>query len=166
MIEHDASLSRQDTQPPDNYSPISADPSLVDQLMLLSPETFLVLEDLAVARVIRESQAIGGPLSSLHAEIARAESGLLLQVFGGENSQVDKDVLRAWLVDGRLSGSWKSPNNRIGIRTTSSVGRRIADVMKSTRNPKETGPPLLGSYCPVPHFLSRGLRLLALGLIL
>ena len=162
VIEHDASLSRQDAQPPSCYSPILADHNLVDQLMRASPGAFLVLEDLAVARVIRESQAVGGPLSSLHAEIARAESGLILQVFGGENSQVDKGVLRTWLVDGHLSGCWESPKRRIGIRTTSSVGRRIAASMDSTRNPKYARPSLPDSYRLFPS-LARELRLLAFG---
>jgi len=117
-----------------------------------------------VARVIRESQAVGGPLSSLHAEIARAESALIVQVFGGENSQVDKDILRIWLVDGRLSGCWESPKRRIGIRTTSSVGRRIAAIMNSTRNPKHAQPSLLDSYSLLPS-LARELRLLASGLM-
>ena len=163
VIEHDASLSRQDAQPPNCYSPTLADPNLVDQLMRVSPGTFLVLEDLAVARVTRESQAVGGPLSSIHAEIARAESGLILQVFGGEDSQVDKGVLRAWFVDGCLSDCWKSPKRRIGIRTTSSVGRRIAAAMDSTRNPKRTRSSLLSSYCLVPPSIARELRLLAFG---
>ena len=132
VIEHDASLSRQDVQPPSDYSPTPADPDLVNQLMRVSPGAFLVLEDLAVARVIREMQTLGGPLNSLQAEVARAESGLILQVFGGENEEVDKGVLRAWLVEGRLPDCWKSPEKRIGIRTTSFVGRRIADVMNST----------------------------------
>lgn len=166
VIEHDASLSRQDTQPPNDYSPIPADPSLVDQLMRVSPKTFLVLEDLAVARVIRESQAVGGPLSSLHAEIARAESGLILQVFGGDNTQVDKGVLRAWLMDGRLPGYWKSPKRKIGICTTSFVGRRIADAMDSARDPKQTRPSLLGSYCLALRSIGRKLWLLALGSML
>ena len=91
VIEHDASLSRQDTRPPSDYAPIPADPSLVAQLMDLSQERFLVLKDLAVFRVFRESQAVGGPLDPVHAEVARAEAALVLQVFGGENQQVDKE---------------------------------------------------------------------------
>jgi len=166
IIEHDASLSRRDTQLPDIYSPIPADLSLVDQLMGVSPGTFLVLKDLAAARVIRESQAVGGSLSSLHAEIAKAESALILQVFGGENQEVDKGALRVWLVDGRLSDCWKSPKGRIGIRTTSSTRRRITDVMDSIRNPKHTQFSLLGSCYFVPRSLDRELRFLALGFTL
>lgn len=166
IIEHDASLSRQDVQPPNDYSPIPADLNLVDQLMRVSPGTFLVLKDLAATRVIREYQALGGPLSPLHAKIAKAESGLILQVFGGENREVDKGTLRAWLVDGRLPDCWKSPKRRIGIRTTSSVRRCIADVMDSIRNPKNTRPSLLCSYCLAPRFFDRELRFLAVGFIL
>jgi len=166
VIEHDASLSRQDAQPSDDYSPIPADPNLVAHLMRVSPETFLVLKDLAVARVIRESRAVSGPLGSLHAEIARAESGLILQVFGGGALEVDKDVLYIWLVDGRLPGRWKSPIGRIGIRTTSAIGRRLSNIMDSTRDPKHTRPSPPGSYCLVPRFLGRELRLLAFGFIL
>ena len=166
VIEHDASLSRQDVQPPNDYSPIPADPYLVDELMRVSPEMFLVLKDLAAARVIRESQAVGGPLSPIHAKIARAESALILQVFGGENSQIDKGTLRAWLVDGRLHGCWSPPKNRIGIRTTSSAGRRIADIMGSTRKLKNTRPSLLGSYLLASRFLGRELQFLAFGFML
>jgi hypothetical protein len=163
VIEHDASLSRQDTQPPDDCSPIPADPDLVAQLMRMSPKNFLGLNDLAVARVVRELQAVSGPLDSLHAEIARAESGLILQVFGGENWEVDKDVLRAWLVDGHLSDRWKSPKRMVGIRTTASVGRRIADVMDSTRDPKHARPSSLSPYYLA---LCGRLRLLTFGFIL
>jgi len=154
VIEHDASLSRQDVQPPDDYSPIHADPNLVAQLMRVSPETFLALKDLAVARVIRESQAVGGQLGSIHAEIARAESGLILQVFGGDTLEVDKDVLCVWLVDGRLPGCWKSPKRRIGIRTTSSIRRRLSDIMDSTRDPMHTRPSL-GSHSLAPRSFGR-----------
>jgi len=119
-----------------------------------------------MARVIRESQAVGGPLSPLHAEIARAESGLILQVFGGEDCKVDKGFLRAWLVDGRLSCHWSSPKRRIGIRTTSNVGRRIAIAMDSTWNPKRARRRPLGSYRLVPCFLGRELRLLPFGFML
>lgn len=166
IIEHDASLSRQDAQPSDDYSPISADPNLVNQLMRLCPGPFLALKDFAVARVIRESQALGGPLSFLHAKIAKAESGLILQVFGGENYEVDKNVLHAWLVDGRLCDSWTPPKKRIGIHTTSSIKRHIADVMASIRNPKHTRSPFLDSYYLASCLLGRELRLLASGLVL
>ena len=166
VIEHDASLSRQDTQPPNDYSPICADPSLVARLMHVSPKNFLVLSDLAFARVIRESQAVGGPLSPLHAEIARAESGLILQVFGGEKLEVGKDVLCAWLVGGRLSDCWEPPKRTIGIRTTVSVGRRIADVMDSIRNDKRGRPSLLDSCHPAFCPLSRELRFSTFGFTL
>ena len=166
VIEHDASLSRQDAQPSDDYSPISADPDLVNQLMRLRPGPFLALNDLAVARVIRESQALGGPLSFLHAIIAKAESGLILQVFGGENCEVDKNVLRAWFVDGRLCDSLMPPKKRIGIHTTSSIRRRIANVMASIRNPKSTRSPFLDSYYLASCLLGGELRLLAFGLVL
>ena len=136
VIEHDASLSRQDTQPPSKYCPIPADPGLVAQLMRISSKNFLVLEDLAVARVSRELRARGGPLDLIHAEIGRAESSLILQVFGGERSEVDKDVLRTWLVDGRLPDGWEPPERTIGLLTTVSLGRRIKAVMGSIRNPK------------------------------
>lgn len=137
VIEHDASLSRQDTQPPSKYAPIAADPDLVAQLMCVFPQNFLVLRDLAVARVIRELRALGGPLDPIRAEIARAESALILQVFGGEKWEVDKGVLRTWLVDGRLPDGWKSPERTIGILSTASIGRRIKATMESIRNPKD-----------------------------
>lgn len=77
--------------------------------MRVSPESFLVLDDLAVARVIREAEALGGPLDPLHAEIARAESGLMLGDFEGEKWEVDKAVLGVRLVGGRLPNCWKPP---------------------------------------------------------
>lgn len=166
VIEHDASLSRQDTQPPHDHSPTDADLNLVAQLMWMSPKNFLVLNDLAAARVIRESQAVGGPLGPLHAEIARAESGLILQVFGDEKLEVDKDILYAWLVDGRLPGCWKSPKRMIGIHTTASVGRQIANVVDSIRNTERGRLPQLGLCHLALHTLSRELRFSTFGFIL
>ena len=136
-IEHDASLSRPDTQPPSKFAPIDADPEIVDQLMRISPENFLVLKDIATHRVNRESQAVGGPLDFIHAEIARAEFSLLLQVFGNDNMEVDKDLLRNWFVEGRLPDSWKAPEKTIGILTSVALTRRIAAAVKAIRNSKE-----------------------------
>ncbi|KAF9780107.1 Cloroperoxidase [Thelephora terrestris] len=164
VIEHDASLSRQDTQPPNVYAPICADPILVSKLMRVSQNDFLVLSDLAVTRVIRESEALGGPLNPLRAEVGRAESALILQVFGGERLEVDKSVLCVWLVDGRLPESWQSPRGTVGIRTTVSVGRRIADVMDSIRNRERGRPSPLGPYHLTLFPLSRVLRSLMFGL--
>lgn len=122
------------------------------------------MNDFAVARVIRESQALGGPLDCLHAKIAKAESALILQVFGGENCEVDKNVLRVWFVDGRLCDNWIPPKKRIGIYTTSSIRRQIANVMASIRNPKPTPSSFLDSYY-LAFRLGRELRLLAFGLV-
>jgi len=139
-------------------------PSL--RALVLSINSWACLRDLAAARVIRESQAVGGSLSSLHAGIAKAENALILQVFGGENQEVDKGTLRVWLVDGRLSDCWKSPKTRIGIRTTSSTRRCLTDVTDSIRNPKHTRFFLLGSCYFVPRSLDRGLRFLVFRFIL
>lgn len=135
VIEHDASLSRADTQPPHKYAPTDPDPEVVDQLMHTTSHNFLVLKDFALARVSRELKAIGGPLDSIHAEIGRAESSLILQVFGGETGEVDKEVLRTWFIDGRLPDSYKIPEHVVGIFSTRSLGGRIAEAMKSIRNP-------------------------------
>lgn len=136
VIEHDASLSRQDTEPPNKYAPTTVDPELVDELMHTSPNDFLVLNDLAAARVSRESQARGGPLDFIHAEIGSAESALILQVFGDEKLEVEKDVLRDWFIDGRLPDSWKCPERMIGLLTSMSVTKRVKNAMASIRNPK------------------------------
>ena len=95
-----------------------------------------MLQDLAVARVGRELRARGGPLDFIHAEIGRAESSLILQVFGNDKLEVDKDVLRTWLLEGRLPDNWKSPERTIGLFTTASLGKRVKAAMESIRNPK------------------------------
>ena len=105
--------------------------------MRLSPENFLVLKDFAADRVIRESEAVGGPLDFIHAEIARAESALILQVFGDDNLQVDKGVLRTWLLEGRLPDSWKAPDRTIGFFTSASLGKRIAAAMEDIRKSQQ-----------------------------
>ena len=134
--------------------------------MRMSSRSFLVLSDITAVRVVRESQALGGPLTRLHAEISRAESGLILQVFGDEKWEADKDVLYAWLVDGRLPHRWRSLKRTIGIHTTASVGRRIANVMEYTRNSDRTRSKLLGSFRLAPLPLSIQLRFFAFGFIL
>lgn len=132
VLEHNASLTRHNVQPPNEYAPIEVDPNLVAQLMRMSSNDYLTLNDLAAARVLRESQA--GPIDALHAQIARAECAIILEVFGGEKMEIDKNLLSTWLTDGRFPDGWEPPKKSIGLFASLALERRIKTAMDAIRN--------------------------------
>lgn len=136
-IEHDASLSRRDLVtylPFHGYAPIAPDLALVDQLLSQSSDGIsLTLRDFARARVLRESAIVGAPLDPLRAELARGETSLILEVLGNATGRVAKDVLRAWLVDGKLPDDWKRPEKVISLVRTVLMSRRVASAMRELK---------------------------------
>jgi hypothetical protein len=134
LIEHDASLSRRDLitcLPFHGYAPMAPDLALVDQLLDQSSDgVYLTLQDFARARILRESAIVGAPLDPLRAELARGETSLILEVLGNDTGRVAKDVLRGWLVDGKLPDGWKRPDKVVGLFRTVLMSRRVAGAMR------------------------------------
>lgn len=105
----------------------------MNQLLSQSDRTYLTLQDFASARVLRESTIVGRPLNSLHAELARGEVSMIIKVFGDIEEQVDKDVLCAWLVEGKLLSGWKRPTKVVSLLRCVLMSRRVASSMRGVR---------------------------------
>jgi hypothetical protein len=137
ILEHDGSLSRQDYSNIPSYSPAAADPFLVEQLFDQSADKlYLTLEDFASARVLRDAAILGPSLGFFHAELARGEVSMILQVFGGDTGRVANDILRPWLVDGQLSDGWKRPDKVVGTLRTILLSRRLAAAISDLKRPR------------------------------
>ncbi|KAH9177618.1 Cloroperoxidase [Lactarius sanguifluus] len=119
-IEHDASLVHDDTKAEDGR--------------------VLTAEDIARARVERESQCPA--LSSLHAEVARGEMAIALGLFGQENADhqegVPLEMLHQWLAEERLPEGWK-PTHTQGLLQTIRTAREIRSLMDTFKKEEATG---------------------------
>ena len=104
-IEHNASLVHDDAPPDAEYAPWKISWPLFDQMVAQGTDNgrTLTLPDIAQARVLREEQT---EIDNLHAEIARGEIGLVLDIFGGRNRTLDVDMLRAWWADEKFPEGW------------------------------------------------------------
>jgi hypothetical protein len=130
-IEHDASLVHDDTQGRDEYAPVVPNATLVKQFLAQAKDGhFMTIEDVARARVWRESQC--PVLNHLHAEIARGEMAIALGLFNQLNSDeqgIPVDMLRVWLSEERLPDGWK-PTHTQGLLETIRTSRKIYNEMK------------------------------------
>jgi hypothetical protein len=96
-IEHDASLAHKDATPEHEYAPSEFDRELFDMMAAESDDgVTLDIDAIARARVKREKACAdaGHPIDPLHAEVARGEIGLILDIFGGTERRVNIEQLR------------------------------------------------------------------------
>jgi hypothetical protein len=96
-IEHDASLAHKAATAEHEYAPSEFDCELFDMMAAESDDSLtLDIDAIARARVKREKACAdaGHPIDSLHAEIARVEIGLILDIFGGTERRVNIEQLR------------------------------------------------------------------------
>jgi hypothetical protein len=144
-IEHDASLVHNDTKPRDEYAPIRADSTLVKQFLEQAKDGhFMTIEDVARARVWRESQC--PVLNQMHAEIARGEMAIAFGLFGQQDSDkqgIPVDTLRVWLGEERLPDGWK-PSHTQGLLETIRTSRQISSEMKKIEDDGEKTAPRRG----------------------
>jgi hypothetical protein len=131
-IEHDASLVHDDTKARDEYAPTAPDSTLVNQFLAQAKDGhFMTIEDVAKARVWRESQC--PVLNHLHAEIARGEMAIALGLFSQLDSDkqgIPVDMLRVWLSEERLPSDWK-PTHTQGLLETIRTSWKIYNDMKN-----------------------------------
>lgn len=141
-IEHDASLVHDDAQPRDEYAPLAPDSTLVKQFLEQAKDGhFLTIEDVARARVWRESQC--PVLNHLHAEIARGEMAIAFGLFSQPDSdkqEIPVDMLRVWLSEERLPDGWK-PTHTQGLLETIRTSRKIYNEMKKIEDEGENVAP-------------------------
>ena len=143
LIEHNGSLVHDDALPHEDYAPTTVDPTLVAQLLSVTPASGLSMHDFAKARALRDS-SIPSPLDRIHAEITRGEAALTIQTFGsgcvdvrgslnGVEDTVSKVYLEQWLGQERLPDGWHRPQSAIGLVGTASQSRRIAKMIRQCR---------------------------------
>jgi hypothetical protein len=134
VIEHDASLTRNDAIQGDNHS---VQPALVQALLADAAGTgsdgVLTITSLSKTRARREqeSRKVGSPaLSMKMSALAYGESALLLQVLGhlgkaaGAEYAVPKAAAQRWLLDEQLPEGWVKPPQVIsGTSTTTLAGK-------------------------------------------
>jgi len=106
-IEHNASIAHCDTKPGDEYAPPEIDWKLFERMRKTTADggKTLTAADVARVRVNRECESF---TDKLHAEIARGEIGLILDIFGGgpQKREVDLDMLHAWWSQERFPDGW------------------------------------------------------------
>jgi hypothetical protein len=136
-VEHNASLGREDAVEGKEYAPTD----VVDKYMKLLLEDSedgagLTAEDIAKARVRRENDCTG-PLDAVHAEIARGEMAMVLNLFGVEvdnRKEIPISRLSEWWTYERLPSEWKRPAKPVGLLQTFFVVRTIATHMNALRS--------------------------------
>jgi hypothetical protein len=135
VIEHDASLTRNDAIQGDNYS---VQPNLVQALLADAAGTgsdgVLTITSLSKSRVRREAESkkAGSPaLSSKMATLAYGESALLLQVLGhlgkaaGAEHAVPKAAAQRWLLEEQLPEGWTKPQQVISKTSTGTLAAKV-----------------------------------------
>jgi len=141
-IEHNASIVHDDAKDGDEYAPPHINWKLFDAMCATTADgKTLTVQDIAHVRVDRECQSL---TDDLHAEIARGEIGLVLDIFGGgpQKRQVDLQVLREWWAEERFPEGW-CPGRTQSFADTILCSQTIKMHMKAIRahrpdEPKET----------------------------
>jgi hypothetical protein len=115
-IEHNASLAHADTVAGEEYAPEAFESALVSELAEHSTDGghTLNIRGVAQARVLREEESM---IDVLHAEIARGEVGLVLDIFGGRRRRVDLTQLREWFKYERFPEGWCPSRQQSLVRT-------------------------------------------------
>ncbi|TFY53356.1 heme-thiolate peroxidase [Dentipellis fragilis] len=133
-IEHNASIIHKDADGKE-YAPTSPDKKMLDEFLGSKPDGSLVtIEDVAAIRVKRED-SYKEALDALHAEIARGEMAIVMNIFG-EKSETGEGVpverLRSWLAEERLPEGW-SPSHVAGLFDTIQKSGQIRKAMEKIR---------------------------------
>ena len=131
-IEHDASLTHLNTPLSEEYAPTHSCPRLFAAFLRDAKNGKIGVEELAHARIRRESQR-GTVLNSVQQEIARGEVALVIQIFGGPEFAVPLDILKSWWWDERLPEGWK-PTRQTGLLDTVSWASKIREKMQELRD--------------------------------
>jgi hypothetical protein len=136
-IEHDASVIHADTWPGHEYAPAGHDHHLWQALKKESSDKkTLSIDDFARIRIHRETES-ASTLDPTHAEIARGEVALVLDIFGNSRRRIDLDILRESWCEERFPQGWK-PSHRQTLARTILTAQGIKQRMHHER----TGEPL------------------------
>lgn len=145
-IEHNASLAHYDCKKTQEYAPSEVATMFFERLLKDSSDgKGLTIEDIARARVRREKESQDGggvPLDPIHAEIARGEMALVLDIFGtplkeGGELEVPVDLLQQWWVPyERFPPGW-APHKKQGLLETIRTAAQIRTAMRVAEKKNE-----------------------------
>lgn len=118
-------MAHRDCNEDNEYAPTRAAAKFAERLQEDSSDGVgLTLEDIASARVRREkeSKECGKvSLDKVHAEIARGEMALVLDIFGKPRKdgelEIGSDLLLKWFMEERLPDGWV-PKKKLGLLAT------------------------------------------------
>jgi len=134
LVEHDASLTRQD-YPNNNWQP---DPELVHNLIAQasSPEG-LSIEDFARHRIVQEAK-LSAPLSSGRHTLATGEVGLILPTLGRGDPDVFQGRIKPEWIESffqheRLPDDWTRPKKELPFSEVNAVAAKVRDAMAKYR---------------------------------
>ena len=141
-IEHNASVVHDDDTDGSKLAPTQVDPDLLHKLLskaysppsLRSSESSstITIEDIAQTRVSREA-AVDTPPDALHAEIARGEFAMVLNIFGtGPLKTLNAEELEHWLYENRFPAHW-SPTHQENLLDTIAESRKMRKLMEAYR---------------------------------
>lgn len=137
-IEHNASVVHDDDDNGSPLAPTKVDPTLLHKFLTraYSPDClinkegkgFVTIEDIARTRVSRE--AASQPVDPLHAEIARGEFAMVLNIFGkGAMKTLDTNDLEHWLDENRFPPGW-TPSHQEHLWDTMAESKKIRALMQ------------------------------------
>jgi hypothetical protein len=117
-IEHNASLAHADAELDHEYAPAEHDEELYAALERHSGDgKSITIEEFARARIRRELEC-SGVLDPTHAEIARGEVALILDIFGTAHRRIDlKTMSNIWTTPERFPRGWKPTHEQTLART-------------------------------------------------
>ncbi|KAJ8472950.1 heme-thiolate peroxidase [Pleurotus djamor] len=135
-VEHNCSLVHDDVPKDGEYPTSMPNLCLLDKLLEDSQNKLtLAVEDIARARIRREAspeyKVNNITLDALHAEIARGEMALVLDILGDGN-EIPLATLRNFFQEERLPENWE-PKHPQGLVRTARLARRIKSLMDSIR---------------------------------
>jgi len=136
VIEHDASLVRNDAKQGDNHS---VQPALVKALLADATGDFVTMTSIARTRSRREkeSKAAGSPaLSAKSMTLAYGEAALLLQTLGGNQPKLSgwnapKQAVAEWLGEEKLPTGFVKPKTAITAGATTLLAGEILALAKT-----------------------------------
>jgi hypothetical protein len=135
-VEHNASLVHADTWFGYEYAPARYDTALYSALEADSRDKkTLTINDFARARLRRQRES--GQLSPTHAEIARGEVALVLDIFGHEERWIELPTLHRLWCEEKFPAGWKAEHEQTLARTI-----LTAQNLKQHMISKNTGQPL------------------------
>ncbi|KAF8592468.1 Cloroperoxidase, partial [Ramaria rubella] len=141
-IEHNASVVHADDVNGSKLAPTHVDPVLLHKFLTkaYSPPSLrssegdrvVTIQDIAYTRTAREIEAIVPP-DAIHAEIARGEFAMVLDIFGRdpEKTLSGKD-LGMWLNENRFPPGW-APAHQEGLLDTISESKKMRTLMDAYR---------------------------------